>query len=348
MRLIFKKSFLVKIGNVVLIVGFYASIGGFACSSFGLHVLTYITPLGLVIIYLGVKFLKKDILVLQSLSKQLTMLSDLDLNQDINEKFAERNDEFGEISRSVKILVQKLQFIMQDIRKTSEELFEASHQLNSSAREIAEGANEQAAEAEEVSASMEEVSSAIHTSTDKASQTGEISLKVSAEMNDSNEILTQLIESIKIIDDKTSQIEEIAGRTNLLALNAAVEAARAGDAGRGFSVVASEIRGLAERAHIVSAEISEISRTGREVSQLATEKLQILVPEVNKSAEFVSEIVISNEENLMGINQANTSIQELSRISSLNSDSAQRMTVSSQNLSEQAEKLKKIVRQFSI
>lgn len=346
--LIFKGSFLFRIGVPLITMGCTAGISGFVIALFGISHLLWAIPVNVTIAIVMLRYLQKHINVLQGLSGNIEKLANLELNLSVNESDRNRQDEFGRIATSVSALQVKLLAIMKEVRESSETLHQSSDQFHDNAKQIASAAGEQAAEAEELAASMQQVTAAIHSNSEKADMTGKISSNASEVMSESNDVLTQLIDSISLVDSKINQIEDIAGQTNLLALNAAVEAARAGQSGVGFSVVAAEIRSLAENTHVVSSQISSIAQTGKEVSEVASEQLKVVVAEISKSADLVKEIIHSNEENLLGIRQAGTSIQQLANISSINSDAAENVTTAAATLSKNADKLKGIVSQFSI
>ncbi len=348
LRMIYKNSFMVKMGIVALSLAYYAAVASTLATLFGILHMAYLMPIGAAVTFMLVKTMKKEIQVLKGLSSYLQNLSNLNLKWKTDKVYLRRNDEFGEIAKSVEALQKKLLSIFKEIHESSEVLSKSGRQFNLNAQRISEGAKEQEAEAAMLSASMEQVYSAIQANSSKVKITGEISSNATRVMSESNEVLSELITSISEVNEKITLIEGIAGQTSLLALNAAVEAARAGKFGMGFSVVASEIRGLAEKTHTASSEITEISQSGKGISEIAAERLKVISTEVSRSASFVSEIVQANEENLLGINQANVSIQQLANISKLNSASAASVTASASHLAASAERLQRIIGQFSI
>jgi methyl-accepting chemotaxis protein len=171
-----------------------------------------------------------------------------------------------------------------------------------------------------------------------------------------NGSMTELIQSMEDISkasDETSKIiktiDEIAFQTNLLALNAAVEAARAGEAGAGFAVVANEVRNLAmraaEAAKNTSALIEGTVKKVREGSGLV-ERTHGAFAEVSKSAakvaDLVSEIAAASSEQAQGIDQINTAVTELDKVTQQNAANAEESASASEEMNAQAEQMKEI------
>jgi len=234
------------------------------------------------------------------------------------------------------------------IKEISENIYKASEQLSSTSQIISQNANEQAATTEEISSSMEQMLATISSNTQNAEITGKTSEKSANEMQQSNEIFIKTIKSVSEISEKISIITEIANKTDILSINAAIEAARAGEAGKSFAVVAHEIRKLADKTKKASDEITELSQNGQDISRIAGDTLEKVIPEIIKSAKLVGEIVSASREQQRGVEMINTSILQLTEITNENSASAEEMASSAEQLSAQAEQLKELISVFKI
>ncbi len=259
-----------------------------------------------------------------------------------------RNDEIGKLFSSINKININFREILTNLNDTAITVLDASSQLNSASQDVSERANEQAATTEEIASSMEEMLVVIESNTEKAKHTEDIVTKSVTDLETGNEIFLRTIKAVSDISKKASVISDIAFQTNILSLNASIQAAKAGTAGKGFSVVADEIRTLADKSKYSSEEINELSEIGKLVSKEAKEKFEKIMPEIKKSSNLVNFIASASKEQQKGLENINISIQQLTEITNKNSASAEEMSASAEELSTQAEQLKSLISVFEI
>jgi len=268
---------------------------------------------------------------------------DLEAEVNINQE-----DEIGDLAKALSKMADNLKDIVVTIKRNANELVASGHQLKSSSMQLSKGSAEQAASAEEVSTSIEEMVANIDQNTENAVKTEKITIETAKDVNIANELSSEAAKAMKLVSEKITVISDIAFQTNILALNAAVEAARAGEHGRGFSVVAAEVRKLAERSKSAADEIVSLVNTGLKVSNEAGEKTRMLVPDIERTTQLIKEISAASLEQKTGAEQINLAMQQLNMITQENASSSDELTQSSNQLSVLAMNLNKAVGFFKL
>ncbi len=246
-----------------------------------------------------------------------------------------RRDEIGDLLRALSDMSQTLGRIVDGVRVSANNVASGSVQSAATAEQLSSGSTEQAAASEQAAAAVEEMSANVRQNAENAAQTEKMARKASDDARSSGKAVQSSVTAMRTIAEKISIVQEIARQTDLLALNAAIEAARAGSHGKGFAVVASEVRKLAERSQIAAQEIGHLSIETLATSEEAGQKLLTLVPDIERTAELVSEISAACREQSVGIEQINQAIIQLDQVTQANAGAANEMSATASELSSQ-------------
>lgn len=258
------------------------------------------------------------------------------------------NDEITDLLRALNAMVDRLRLVVSDVAASSRNVAAGAEEMSTTAEELSRGASEQAGSTLEASSSMEEMTANIRQAAQAASDTEAKARKAAADARDSGTTVIEAVDAVRTISEKIGVVQEIARQTDLLALNAAVEAARAGEHGRGFAVVAAEVRKLAERSQTAASEISVLSDSTLRSAQAAGGKLQNLVPDIEETARLVLDISTAAQEQSAGASQVNTAIQQLDRITQVNSSASEQLSSTAGQLASQAEQLQDAIAFFQV
>jgi len=258
---------------------------------------------------------------------------------------ADREDEIGELNISINEINNNFVNIIKKIQSTSSTVLKAGQQLAEVSYDLRNSVQIQVQTTKEIAELIRDLLDSIIANADRAEETGKISAKSIIEMEESNQMF---VNTILDINEKISIIADLAGKTNLLSINAAIEAARAGKAGKGFGVVAQEIRALADKARIASDDIDTLSKTGKKISKAAEQKLKNLIPEITQSEENVKNIVETSKEQKDVVLNINSSITNLVKMTDQGSILSKKMAKSAKDLSYQAEQLESLIAIFNL
>jgi hypothetical protein len=243
------------------------------------------------------------------------------------------------------------------LSRSATQIAGASMHVSAASQTLAEGASEQAASLEETSASLEEMASMTRRNAENAQSAKELAAQTrgaadagTADMQEMNVAMEAIKSSSDNIAKIIKTIDEIAFQTNILALNAAVEAARAGEAGMGFAVVAEEVRNLAQRSAQAAKETAEkiedsIAKSGAGVnlSTKVAERLKEILAKACQVDELVAEIATASREQSQGIDQVNTAVTQMDKVTQSNAASAEESAGAAESLKSQAHSLEHVV-----
>ena len=297
---------------------------------------------------LGWIIVKQISIRLNDVVKYLEILSTGDFSKAVSQSSLEDQSEFGSVSRAVdemknnvNSLIKQLGDAAQQLSASSEELTanaeqsaQASNQVAGSVTTVAEGAQKQLSLTEQANEIVHQISSAIQQVADNTGIVSDSAEKTASKANDGEGAIKKAVSQMKIIEEKTNDtamviceleekskqigqivdaISNISGQTNLLALNAAIEAARAGEAGRGFSVVAEEVRKLAEQSQNAAKQITGLINEVQMKTNSAVEFMVMGKKEVDAGTQVVSLAGSSFEEILGMVRVMTLQISEISK-----------------------------------
>jgi len=339
----------------------------------------------------GVVFALVRRLMVKPLSESVEMANHIaENNLAVDDLTVDSQDEIGEATLALNKMKNNLREIIESIARTAEHVASASEEISSSASLQAQGAETQKDQAAQVATAMQEMSSTVlqvsensnkaagasHKAAETARRGGNIVEETLNKMRTIAESVGATAKKIEELGKSSDQIgriigviDDIADQTNLLALNAAIEAARAGEQGRGFAVVADEVRKLAERTTTATKEIAQMIKSIQSETRVAVtameggtkqveegvtstaqagEALKEIIHMSEQVGEMITHIATAATEQSSASEEINTNMDQISKLVKEAADGAQQSAKACQDLSGLALDLQKLVGNFQL
>lgn len=308
----------------------------------------------------------------------------------VNISSDDRRDEVGVLAHTFKVMVERLKKQMNDVMEATNVLASSSNEIAATAAQLASGTEETAVAVTETTTTVEEVKQTALVASQKSKHVSEISQKavqvsqsgersvnetieginqIHEQMEYIAETIVRLSEHNQAIGEIIATVDDLAEQSNLLAVNASIEASKAGEYGKGFIIVAQEIKGLAEQSKQATKQVRSILNDIQKSSStavMATEKgskaveatvrqsagtgdaIRELSKSISEASQAVMQIAASSQQQLVGMDQVAIAMGNIKQATSQNSAGTKQVEVTVRNLHELGQKLKTLIEHYKV
>ena len=271
-------------------------------------------------------------------------------------------DEIGALLKALSDMQSSLSGVVGNVRSNSESVSTAASEISQGANDLSQRTEEQASALQQAASSMEQLGSTVRQNAENALSANQLALGASSVARKGGEVVGEVVETMKGINDSSKRIVDIIGvidgiafQTNILALNAAVEAARAGEQGRGFAVVASEVRSLAQRSadaakeikQLISASVERVEH-GTALVDRAGVTMTEIVTSIARVTDIMGEISAASSEQSDGVGQISQAIAQMDQATQQNAALVEESAAAAESLRDQAQQLVQVVAVFRL